>query len=510
MRISRREFVRAGALCAGPALASSSRLWRPEFGIATDDVAARLAADPLRPEFHLLPARNWMNDPNGPIFWAGNYHMFFQYNPGAAVWGDMHWAHAVSPDMIHWRHLPVALAPTPGGPDQDGCFSGSAVADGKSAAMLYTGVKTAAPSEATLRDGTHNFLETQCLATCDEPSLQEWKKVPGPVLLPPKDAELTGFRDPCVWREDQRWLMGIGSGVRGKGGRVLLYESKNLREWEYLHVLASGQGNGKKTADFVDSGEMWECPDFFAVGDKHVLLYSTERKVYWQTGSFDRGSLVFHIEKQGLLDSGAFYAPKSQTDASGRRVLWGWIPETRPEAEFSAAGWAGCMSLPRVLDIDGSGQLVMRFLPELRQLRGKELSGGSVAAFGTRSTALEGEFSFGRAAFELKFESGGEQWLTIAFDPASAERELRIGEQVASVPGSASMRHEMHLFVDASVVECIVDGKIALTSRNYRKAQGELRLTVAAQAGQHLERLRFWEVAPISKDRLTSAAAQGI
>ena len=68
-----------------------------------------------------------MNDPNGPLFWNGNYHMFFQYNPNAAVWGDMHWAHAVSSDMIHWLHLPVALAPTSGGPDQDGCFSGSAV-----------------------------------------------------------------------------------------------------------------------------------------------------------------------------------------------------------------------------------------------------------------------------------------------------------------------------------------------------------------------------------------------
>jgi len=94
-----------------------------------------LATDPLRPQFHLLPAANWMNDPNGPIFWRGTYHMFFQYNPNAAVWGDMHWAHAISQDMIHWKHLPVALAPTGGGPDQDGCFSGSAVAYGSTFAM---------------------------------------------------------------------------------------------------------------------------------------------------------------------------------------------------------------------------------------------------------------------------------------------------------------------------------------------------------------------------------------
>ncbi|HET8965156.1 MAG TPA: glycoside hydrolase family 32 protein, partial [Candidatus Acidoferrum sp.] len=90
-----------------------------------------------------------MNDPNGPIYWKGQYHMFFQYNPNAAVWGNMHWAHAVSPDMIHWRHMPVALAPTPGWDDADGCFTGSAVDDNGTAAILYTGVKSVAAEHAT-------------------------------------------------------------------------------------------------------------------------------------------------------------------------------------------------------------------------------------------------------------------------------------------------------------------------------------------------------------------------
>ena len=106
-----------------------------------------------------------------------------------------------------------------------------------------------------------------------------------------------------------------------------------------------GRKNSKLTSDPVDSGEMWECPDFFALGKKHVLLYSTERKVYWQVGELDPKELIFHTQKQGLLDFGTFYAPKSQPDANGERILWGWITETRPEAEFSAAGWAGCMSL---------------------------------------------------------------------------------------------------------------------------------------------------------------------
>jgi len=328
-----------------------------------DSMSARLAADPLRPQFHLLPARNWMNDPDAPIYWNGHYHMFFQYNPNAAVWGDMHWAHSVSPDMVHWQHLPLALTPTPGGPDQDGCFSGSAVAQAGAVAILYTGVKAVAPGDATLRDGTHNFIETQCLATCRDPLLLTWTKLPAPVLLPPRDSKLTGFRDPCLWQEGQRWYMGVGSGQRGEGGRVLLYRSSDLRTWEYLHALASGKSNGRQTADPVDSGDMWECPDFFPLGEKHALLYSTERKVYWEIGEYDAKECVFHAQNRSLLDVGAFYAPKSQLDAKQRRILWGWIPETRPEAEFSAAGWAGCMSLPRVLSVGAGDVLAIEVSP---------------------------------------------------------------------------------------------------------------------------------------------------
>src|SRR5437667_12281471 len=120
MRIPRREFVRALGACA----TLPPSFWKSR----SQNLRERLATDPLRPQYHLLPARNWMNDPNGPIHWNGRYHMFFQYNPNAAVWSDMHWAHAVSEDMIHWRHLPIALAPTPGWGDADG---GSPEARGK-------------------------------------------------------------------------------------------------------------------------------------------------------------------------------------------------------------------------------------------------------------------------------------------------------------------------------------------------------------------------------------------
>ena len=217
MRILRRDFVRAlGGSGACATLPSS--FWESQ----ASDSRERLAADPLRPQYHLLPAKNWMNDPNGPIYWKGHYQMFFQYNPNAAVWGDMHWAHAVSEDMIHWRHLPIALAPTPGWDDADGCFTGSAVDDHGTATILYTGVKTVAPEQATLRDGVHNFREVQCLATSSDPQLLTWTKWNQPVLQPPKDLSLAGFRDPFLWREGENWYLGVGSGLFKQGGRVLL------------------------------------------------------------------------------------------------------------------------------------------------------------------------------------------------------------------------------------------------------------------------------------------------
>ena len=505
MTSSRREFLQAFAVTSALAVA-------PEFPSFDQPVSSsRIAQDPLRPQFHLLPALSWMNDPNGPIFWQGNYHMFFQYNPNAAVWGDMHWNHAVSPDMIHWKHMPIALAPTSGGPDQDGCFSGSAVLHDSTPTFLYTGVKSVPPAEATLRDGAHNFLETQCLATSNDADLRTLHKHPTPVLLPPRDPQLTGFRDPCLWREQEIWFMGIGSGQRGKGGNVLLYRSKDLREWEYLHPLTSGKSNGKQTSDFVDSGEMWECPDFFRLGKKYVLLYSTERKVFWQVGEFDRKEFIFHSEKQGLLDSGSYYAPKSQFDAAGRRILWGWIPEARPEAEFSAAGWAGCMSLPRVLRLAADNSLNMTFLPDLSTLRGTQFSFptqvesrlSSLKQFSLLGFAAEIELRTNRQPFTLTLTSASQPICSISFAPATDGAELRIGEKTASVAPSPTGEHHFHFYLDASVVECLIDQSTALTTRVYKAVQAPIFFSLDGDL-RSFSSFNVWEAKPISKDRLTS------
>ena len=249
----------------------------PGVADQNSELCRKLYSDPLRPQYHLLPACNWMNDPNGPIFYRGRYHMFHQYNPQAAVWGNMNWAHATSDDMIHWQHQPIALSPTPGGPDQDGVFSGSAVLDNGKPTVIYTGVQPPqTPTEATLKDGVHTWRETQCLAVAADDDLRTWKKLPQPVIAtPPPGLEVTGFRDPCLWREAGRWMLIVGSGIRGKGGAILLYTSPDLRQWTYLHPLLESVPSGKTLTNPVDTGDMWECPDFFPLGNKHVLLIST-------------------------------------------------------------------------------------------------------------------------------------------------------------------------------------------------------------------------------------------
>ncbi len=200
----------------------------------------------------------------------------------------MNWAHATSADMIHWRHEPVALSPTSGGPDRDGVFSGSAVLDNGRPTVIYTAVAPpATANEATLRDGMHTWRETQCLAVAQDDGLRTWKKLQDPVIAaPPAGLAVTGFRDPYVWREGKLWMLILGSGFPHQGGAILLYSSPDLRHWTYLHPLIEGSSSNSQAVNPVDSGEMWECPDFFPLGGKHVLLISTMGKVRWKVGIY--------------------------------------------------------------------------------------------------------------------------------------------------------------------------------------------------------------------------------
>jgi beta-fructofuranosidase len=513
MRRSRRDFLKASTSAAVLASAApNAAIFHARYSWSEDALQARLAADPLRPQYHLLPTKNWMNDPNGPMVWKGHYHMFFQYNPNAAVWGDMHWNHAISDDMIHWRHLPIALAPTPGWDDADGCFTGSAVDDHGTATILYTAVKTVAPDRATLRDGVHNFREVQCLATSGDPLLRTWTKWKTPVIEPPEDPRLTGFRDPFLWRDGHVWYLGVASGLRNQGGQVLLYRSKDLRRWEYLHPLASGQWTRHESVNPVDSGEMWECPDFFPLGGKHVLLYSTTGGVYWESGELDPQELIFHPQKRGILDYGAYYAQKTQLDAHGNRILWGWITEKRCEEELRAAGWAGCMALPRVLSLSPDGDLVMQVIPEIQSLREKAfgMPGFSTAErislapkFEIKDVAAELYCSSSAPHFTLKLVDQAGVWVSISMDAGPTVTKLTFNGTTIDLPPTRKDDHQLRLFLDGSVAELICASQYAITSRIYRKPDGPLHVSPESSLAE-IHPLNMWQLRGISNDRLTT------
>jgi beta-fructofuranosidase len=519
--IHRREFIaRLIGTAAGAVLAPGLQAVPRIDEASANQLANELANDPRRPQYHLLPAANWMNDPNGPIYFNRHYHMFYQYNPDGAYWGDMHWGHAISPDMIHWRHLPVALVPTPGGPDADGCFSGTAVVRNGRVTLLYTGVRSDSPDEATLNDGVHRFRETQCLAVAADSSLTTFAKLAEPVIAaPPAGMRVTGFRDPSPWRDGDVWYMVVGSGIPHKGGAVLLYRSKDLRAWEFVHIVAAGAGNGKDTVNPVDSGDMWECPDLFALGNRYALIYSTAGQARWQTGDLDPKEMLFHAEKDGILDPGSFYAPKTQLDKSGNRILWGWIPETRPLNEYKAAGWAGMMSLPRVLSVGDDGQLNVDIAPEVIQLRkreqrfvaapNEEQNLRQIAALRLKQCC--GEVlclvQMSTEPFELSIvdSAGGEPpWLTLKYDPLTPGK-VWIDAQAFSVPPDKNGYVELHLYVDSSVIEVFLSRSVAYTKRFYYSGNQSPDASLKwAGKTTVLDRLSVWQLSPISSNRLTS------
>jgi beta-fructofuranosidase len=477
----------------------------------------------MRPQYHLLPKQGWMNDPCGPLYWKGRYHMFYQYNsePVSAV---KLWAHATSSDMIDWHREPIALAPTPGGPDAEGCWTGTAaIVDGKPT-FLYTGVAKSTPEQATLADANPPLRESVCMAIAEDDTLLHWRKLPQPVIAaPPAGMKVVGFRDPSPWRNegpgqanDDPWNLivasgersvgakersvggkesGVGGSERGGGGKVLLYRSTDFRHWEYLHPMAQGKPL-TNSHDVVASGEMWECPDFFPLDGKHVLIHSTGGRTLWQIGTLDTAAMLFHAESEGLLDHGAYYAPKSQLDAHGNRILWGWITETRSQAEYSAAGWSGMMSLPRRLSI-ADGQLVMEPAPETASLRTKPRTGDAVKRLPTsaQEIRLTLEPAASGSPFEQSFIDNHGAAILLRADPQLSSGTARIGDKKITgiVPGPLDLR----IFLDHSVAEIFLNHRHAITCRYYKRDPMEPAVAITLGGSWRITQQQAWSLKSI-------------
>ena len=302
------------------------------------------------------------------------------------------------------------------------------------------------------------------------------------------------------------------------------------------HEMANGGAETKSDAvNPVDSGDMWECPDFFTLNGKHVLIYSTQGKVLWQTGELDTKAMIFHPQQSGILDYGSFYAPKTQLDKAGNRILWGWIQETRPEKEFSAAGWSGLMSLPRVLTVGQDGRLKITPLPTIEKLRQREqrpqLTPAKSAAESSKELVSDQHLqnACGELLCEIKpshtpftldllnpaapaavatTDSGAVatpvSFLSLRYSHANP-KELVIDQQRLPINLAEGEPLQLHFYIDGSVIELFVNNQITSTKRFYYPGQTAPEIAVNFTGDKaDITRLSQWQITPISKDRLTT------
>uniref|UniRef100_A0ACD5V3A4 Uncharacterized protein n=1 Tax=Avena sativa TaxID=4498 RepID=A0ACD5V3A4_AVESA len=434
-------------LCLLLVPSSSALRWLSDSSEPESNAAAAGDDDGYRTAYHFRPANNWQNDPNGPMYYKGVYHLFYQYNPYRATWGNgnLSWGHSVSVDLINWSALDNALDPDSPS-DANGCWSGSAtfLPDG-TPVFLYTGI-----------DASNNQVQNVAFPkNASDPLLREWVKPSyNPVIALPEDVVHDQFRDPSTaWiGRDGLWRVAVSAGFKDGTGSTLVYRSKDFRSWE------------RNAEPLYKSGSagMVECPDLFPVAEPgaengldyassngaglHVLKQSVMVTLsdYYALGRYDDAEDTFTpVEASGndcrdwhRFDYGHVYASKSFYDAGKkRRVLWSWANESDPEPDYIARGWAGVQTVPRKIWLDSQGKQLLQWpIEEIESLRktrvgllGAEVNaGGMNEIIGVAGTQADVE-----VVFEIPALDGAEN-----LDPNQLLDPQRLcGEKGASVPG---------------------------------------------------------------------------
>jgi fructan beta-fructosidase len=495
--------------------------------------AAPTYRESFRPQFHFTPAVNWMNDPNGLVYFDGEYHLFFQYNPFGAKWGHMSWGHAVSRDLVRWEHLPVAI------PEADGvmAFSGSAVVDWNNTSGFG---RDGTPPLVAIYTGHRETNQSQYIAYSNDRG-RTWTVYDGNPVL---DIGRKDFRDPKVfWHQPQRqWVMALALPDEHK---VRFYGSPDLKRWRHL-------------SDFGPAaavGGIWECPDLFELpvdGDpqttRWVLIVSLNpggpaggSGMQYFVGHFDGTRFVAESPAPGVTGAGMpadqvlwadhgadFYAAVSFSDVpreDGRRLWLGWMNNWDYAQDIPTVPWRSAQSLPRALALRTTAQgirLVQQPAAELQRLRGARQTvdpqpigetAVSLAAQGIAGTALEivAEFEVGTAAeLGLKVRAGEREETVIGIDPRAGRLFVdrsRSG-QVGFHPKftgrhTAPLRPEngrvtLHVFVDWSSVEVFAaDGEVVLTDQIFPAPDSDGVALYARGGTARLVSLEAWPLASI-------------
>jgi levanase/fructan beta-fructosidase len=417
----------------------------------------------LRPLLRFSPERNWMNDPNGLIYYRGKYHLFFQHNPFENVWGHMSWGHAVSEDLINWTELPVAI----GDDEAHAIFSGSAVVDYFNTTGFGTLENPAMVAIYTAHKHDHSHQAQALAYSLDEG--MTWVKYEGNPVL---DLQLDHFRDPKVMWDTttESWLMSV---VLPKEKKVTFYTSDNLKEWRHLSDF------GPAAATDGD----WECPDLFPLfidGDptivKWILVISINpggltggSGTQYFIGDWDGKEFRADDLQTLWLDFGRDnYAGVTFNDApNSRRIFIGWMNNWDYAKDFPTSPWRGSMTLPRELTLnldEGKLYLCANPVAELRNYVGEKISAGEGAELVDIKASIstsEGASTKIRVAgddgkfFEFGYDA---QSNSLFVDRTNAWNEIA-SSHINSAPVSKSEKIiELQVIVESSSVELFAAG----------------------------------------------------
>ena len=470
-----------------------------------------------RPLYHFTPERGWINDPNGLVYYDGEYHLFFQYDPHSAVGGGarMHWGHAVSTDLVNWIPAPVALAPDPLGT----IWSGSAVVDRDDTSGFFGG----GSGLVALYTQWRPEAQVQSLAYSVDRG-QTWIKSPdNPIIVAP---DLRDFRDPKVfWHTPSaHWIM-----VVTIGQRVRFYRSPNLREWQVTGEFGAGYGS---------QAGVWECPDLFPLPldgregeERWILLISIGgtggSQMEYFVGDFDGETFTSENPAATVLpfDYGRdCYAAVTWSDVppeDGRRIAIGWMNNWRYARQMPGEVWRGAMTLPRELRLHsraGKPRLIQRPVTELEQLRREErrwptqrVEPEMALEPALRGDALEIVATFGAGTareFGFVVRGGDERGATIGYDAATehlfierggtdnAALDRFGGRQEAPLPRGGN-DHTLRIFIDRCPVEVFADdGAVVLTDLFFPAAEGQIELYTRA-GDVELRELTAYRLGPV-------------
>jgi beta-fructofuranosidase len=421
------------------------------------EAAPKAEADLAHPIFHVAAPAQWINDPNGPIYYRGRYHLFYQLHPFSDQSGPKYWGHVRSRDLAKWEPLPMALAPSFDAGEAE-IWSGCCTVNGRGEPMIfYTSIARGKSAQ------TH---AEQWAAIGDDDLLTWHKSSANPVLSERlhEGKKIYDWRDPFIFRDGKRTFMVAGGNLnQGKGGQAVVNiyeaESSDLTQWKYRGVLFELRDPRAATA---------ECPNFFKLGTRWVLFVSPYGNVQYFVGDFDPDACRFQARAHGVLDLGPnFYAPNTMQVPDGRRLVWGWI-----NGFPGGHGWNGCLSLPRLLSFSGDGQLHQSPAPELTKLRGKSVQWRNIPLKTDpmslplpKTNALEIRMDIDLGSAEnlvLQFRSGVENARPVSIE--FSRSALKMKETDLSLALDKSARDlSLRIFIDRSVLEVFANETLCAT-----------------------------------------------